>query len=312
MSEELEKFPIIVRSRNRPVYLDVTLKSLTASNIPDGVDLVVMDDCSDDEIAVKYVTTDDIIKLPEECLWFGPDHKQWKANVGNIEPVSQLVGIKSRFDIIQPETRKGVRGGVFWAINYMFEHYPNAQCINCIEGDAVFNADWYEATVRGWREKRDAKGPNGDHLGLLTCYDRKAKKPGTGMSSIWRSLRRRGDDRWNCGNGIGGVHYLVTREFWEACHKPFHSKHNPGARAGDTMLQGYCANAEFSIASTRPSYCQHIGIESTAWPNKGWRYSKGFKKPFAFEARNADDIAFSWDWKMKRKPEESEKSGGST
>ena len=305
MSDELEKFPIIVRSRNRPVYLDVTLKSLTASNIPDGVDLVVMDDCSDDDIAVRYVDTDDIIKLPEQCVWLGPDHGPWKAYVGGIMPVSQLVGIKSRYNIIKPETRMGVRGGVFWSINYMFENYPDAECINCIEGDAVFNADWYEATIKGWRTKRSDKGPNGTKLGIISCYDRKAKSPNAPMNSIWRSLRKLSSGRWNCGNGIGGVHYLITREFWEHSKKSFHVKYNAAARAGDTMLQGMCANAQFSIACTSPSYCQHIGIESTAWPAKGWRYTKGFKKPFAFEVQNPDAPAFSWDW-LRKIPKDSE------
>lgn len=308
MSDELEIFPIIVRSRNRPVYLDVTLKSLTASNIPDGVDLVVMDDCSDDEVAKRYVETDEIIELPDPCNWLGPDNKKWKGNVGNIVPVKQLVGIKSRYEIVQPEKRKGVKGGVFWAINYMFEHYPDAQAINCIEGDAVFNADWYEATVKGWRDKRDVKGPNGDHLGLLSCYDRKQKNRKGKMRSVWRSLRKLSSGRWNCGNGIGGVHYLVTREFWEKCEKGFHKEYPPGARAGDTMIQGMCANSDFSIACTAPSYCQHIGIESTAWPAKGWRYTKGFKKPFAFEARDENDVAYSEDWHKKPDPEKSEES----
>ena len=300
MSAGLEKFPIIVRSRNRPVYLDVTLKSLTASNMPDGLDLVVMDDCSDDEVAVKYIKTDDIIRLPEQCLWLGPSHAPWKAYVGMIQPVEQLVGIKSRYEIIQPKTRKGVRGGVFWSINYMFENFPSAQCIHCIEGDAVFNADWYEATVMGWREKCNKKGPNGEHLGILSCYDRKAKSPKAPMNSVWRSLRKLSSGRWNCGNGIGGVHYLITREFWEASKKSFQVKHNAGARAGDTLLQGICVNANFSIACTSPSYCQHIGIASTAWPAKGWRYTKGFKQPFAFEVRDGEGVAFSWDWHKKQ------------
>jgi len=302
MNDELEKFPIIVRSRNRPVYLDVTLKSLTASNIPNGVDLVVMDDCSDQKEAKLYVDTDDIIRLPEQCMWLGPGHGKWKTYVGDIQPVEQLVGIKSRYNIIKPESRKGVRGGVFWAINYMFEHYPHAECINCIEGDAVFNADWYEASVMGWRARKNLKGPNGDRLGLLSCYDRKGKNTGAQMGVAWRSLRRMSSGRWNCGNGIGGVHYLVTREFWEHSKKAFQVKHNAGARAGDTMLQGFCANADFSIAVTTPSYCQHIGIESTAWPAKGWRYTKGFKKPFAFEVRDKEDMAFSWDW-LKKSPQ---------
>jgi len=296
MPDDLEKFPIIVRTRNRPVYLDMTLKSLSASNIPDGVDLIVMDDCSDNEEAMRYVDTDDTFDLKEECAWLGPDNDPWDNNVGKIQPVKRLTGIKSRYEIVKPETRQGVKGGISWVIDYMFKRYPNIECVNCIEADVVFNKDWYEATIKAWRDKKNSKGPNGDRLGLLSCYDRKCKKPNAEMASAWRSLRKLSTGRWNCGNGIGGVHYLVTREFYEFAKKSFEMVHAPSARAGDTMLQGWCANSNFSIAVTSPSYCQHIGIDSTAWPAKGWRYTKGFKKPFAFEARDDDDRAYSADW----------------
>ena len=53
------RFPIAVRTRNRHVYLDVTLKSLWASQLPEGVDLLVIDDCSDDPEMIRYLDTNE-------------------------------------------------------------------------------------------------------------------------------------------------------------------------------------------------------------------------------------------------------------
>jgi glycosyltransferase involved in cell wall biosynthesis len=287
-------FPIAVRTRNRPVYCDVTLKSLAATKLPDGLAPIVIDDCSDNEIARAYVDTDGVIELPEIHTW--PDAPKWIRHVGQIAPVKNLKGIKGRYEQMNPRKRKGVRGCLFWGIDNLFQRFPDSEGVIMIEGDCVFHEDWYLATVKGWTEHRNDKGPNGEGIGLLSCYDRKSKNPKGDMGFAWRSLRILSSGRWNCGNGIGGVMYLVTRPFYELVIKAMQKSYPPGSRGGDTMIQGYCANSKKSIAVTSPSYCQHIGIESTAWPQKGWRYTSGFKKPFAFEAFDDEGVAYSPDW----------------
>jgi len=288
-------FPIAVRTRNRPVYCDVTLKSLVATNLPDGLSPIVIDDCSDDEIARRYVDTDEDIELPEEHVWL--DTPKWIQHVGKIEATKQLRGIKSRFEQMNPRKQKGVKGCLFWGIDNLFQTFPDAEGVVMVEGDCVFHEDWYLAIVNAWQEHKDEEGPNGKGIGLLSAYDRKGKNAKSNMGFAWRSLRRLSSGRWNCGNGIGGVVYLVTRPFYEVAKSAMQKNYSPAARGGDTTIQGYCANKKMSIAVTSPSYCQHIGVQSTAWPNKGWRYAVNFKRPFAFEAFDEDGTAFSQDWK---------------
>lgn len=290
-------FPIAVRTRNRPVYCDVTLKSIVATDLPEGLAPIVIDDCSDDEIARHYVDTDEYFKLPEEHAW--PESGKWLRHVGQISPVGQLRGIKGRFEQMNPRKKKGVKGCLFWGIDNLFKRFPDAEGVIMVEGDCIFHKDWYRAIVKAWQEHKDDKGPNGVGIGLLSAYDRKCKHAKGEMGFAWRSLKMLSSGRWNCGNGIGGVAYLVTKPFYEAAKPAMQKNYSPGARGGDTTIQGYCANKEMSIAVTSPSYCQHIGVQSTAWQNKGWRYTLGFKRPFAFEAFDSEGVAFSWDWCRK-------------
>ncbi|HDL84729.1 MAG TPA: hypothetical protein ENH11_00070 [Candidatus Acetothermia bacterium] len=274
------KFPVAIRTRNRPAYLDVTLRSLMATKLPPACDIVVLDDCSDDETSKLQLTTSGLIELPEPCVW--PVSPRWAGRVGNLKNVTHVQGLRDLVEIMQPETKKGVRGGIFWCIATMMEKYPAAEAVAVIEGDVVFNADWYDAVNYAYDLCKDAPGPNGNMLGLLTAYDRKPGKPTpTGFKWRWCSVRRRGNGNWHCGGGIGGVMYLVTRRFYDAAVVSFQAKYNPNKRSGDTYLQGVCGAAKFSIASTGPAFIQHIGVASSAWPNKGWRHATKFRTPFA-------------------------------
>ena len=55
--------PIALRNYNRPVYLDLNLRSILASDLPNNIDIIVTDDCSTDELSQKYFNTNDTIKL---------------------------------------------------------------------------------------------------------------------------------------------------------------------------------------------------------------------------------------------------------
>jgi len=281
------KYPIGIRARNRVGYLDITLRSLMATNLPKDQDIVVLDDCSDDEDTQKYLFTSDEITL-ENPVVFKQD-QEWKKFVGDLPGVSKVVGIKDKFPVVQPETKKGVRGGVFWCVDKMMEMFPEANAVIIIEADVVFHRDWYTESVKAYLRMRNTKGPMGESLGILSAYNRKpgAVKDGETINCGWRTLSRKPGNptKWNCGNGLGGVMLLVTRPFYSKAIDGFKVEHKPELRSGDTAIQALCAMNEFNIANISPSLIQHIGIDSTAWPDKGWRLAKRFKKPFVIKEK---------------------------
>lgn len=291
-------FPIVLRSRNRPVFLDVTYRSIKASWLPEGCPVIVIDDCSEQDITKKYLFTNDEIVLPNPCIW--PSYPSWISNVGKIKNVKGLQGIKGEVEVIQPEQKKGDLGGIFWIVNYMMDRFKDSEGIIVYEADCVVRSEWYRMVEKAYHECKVGKGPNGNALGLLTCYNRsgtfgknshKYEKPGW----VWRSVSRKYGGNWDCGAGIGGVMYLVTRKFYEASISAMKFQYNPEKKSGDTAIQAQCGIHNFNIVTTSPSYCQHIGFESICWPTKGWRYTKCFNN-FCFEKFDSDGYAYSEKW----------------
>jgi glycosyltransferase involved in cell wall biosynthesis len=294
----ITNFPIALRARNRPAFLDVTLRSLKASNLPDNKNMIVIDDCSDDKHAIVHLATSDPIILPKPIEW--PVGPSWDSCLGKIKNIRGIHGIRGEIEIVQPEKKKGDLGGIFWIINYMMNRYKNSDAIIVFEADCVVRPDWYEAIERSYLACKDLKGPNGNSLGLLTCYDRSgsfSKKSAKyeNPSWAWKSVAPKPGGLWGCGGGIGGVMYLVTRGLYEASISAMKDTYNPEKRSGDTALQAQCGVHKFNIAVTAPSYCQHIGYQSVCWPSKGWRYTKNFYG-FGFEKFDAQGYAYSDKW----------------
>ena len=268
-------FPIIIRNFNRYEYLDITLKSLLGCNLPNDVEIIIYDDCSTDVLTNKYLSTNDIL----EQKFANPEWKKWEQFIGNI-PITPVVGIKDKFEIIKPDTKKGVRGAIFWLINYAMNRF-NVEAVHIVEADVVFHKDWYKVAEDGYNICKNQKGPNGDYIGLFSAYDRECIESRQNYGWTWRSY---GNTSYGNGHGIGGCHYIASREFYNRARKSFEAKYDPKLKSGDTELKKLCAKVNCNIAVTIPSMIQHVGLTSTAWPekNNNWRYSKGFKKPFVW------------------------------
>ncbi len=275
------EIPIGIRSFERPLYTDITLRSVM-STIPHS-NVVVLDDCSNLDVTNRYLFSNDVISRGEYDCDFSSVQvaSEWKSAVGDLVSPDSIIGIHGKVSVIQPEEKRGDLGGVFWCVDRLFKDNPLVPGVILIEADMVFNAEWYSETIRCVAECKYAKGPNGNHLGLFSCYNRKGSKANCASGWQWRSLAPEGNTgRWRCGNGLGGVMFYVTREFYNSARDRFVKKY-PMKRSGDTAIQGLCAANKFSIASTNYSCCQHIGVISSTWGSrKGWRHCRNFKKPF--------------------------------
>lgn len=293
----MSPIPIAIRTRNRPAYLDVTLKSLMASALPPGTRPVILDDCSDDPAAARYLTTDDAVELPRPVIW--PASPLWLQRVGKIADIRRVKGIKSKFEVWRPPSMLGDRGGAFWAVRFVFELFPDADLAILLEDDIVLHKDWFAALLAAHEQAKDRRGPNGNRLGMLTAYDRRGGfRARTGFKTWgFRSLAPYGNGRWGCGDAIGGVMYLMPRGLYEENKDRLSQSFPPSAKGGDTWLLGMCGDGKWNIACTVPSFCQHIGVESLSWPAKGWRNTPNFQRPFAFEKFDGHGVACSDEWR---------------
>ncbi len=245
--------PIGLRTRNRPVFLDTTIRSLEASG--NFKEVTILDDCSKDPIAVRHLNTNDIIKIRHE--W--PTSEMWLENVGCLEDIHQIKGVKNRYRVLTPDKRVGDCGGLFWCVNEMFKLYPYAQMILLIEADVVFCKDWYRLMLEAYKMKPD--------VGFVLGFD------------MW------GSQTPDCVNldvnpfDMTAQLLLVSRKL-TAKSKAFRLTYDVDKKAGDTELKYACIAERMDYAKTSPSVCQHIGHHSSTRPGSPVRLAHNFKKPF--------------------------------
>src|SRR4051812_17268072 len=146
--------PIGFVTRNRAVYLDATLRSLSASDLPDDLSVVVFDDASDDAKTRAYLDTDDRFQLLHE--W--PRSDAWNLlGLGFLPNDPTLRGIASRVEVQAAGPRPmGVVNSSCAAIREMFRRHPNSPGIILLQDDLVLNSNWYERLVTAARRSSTA------------------------------------------------------------------------------------------------------------------------------------------------------------
>lgn len=256
-----EAFPVVIRVRNRPVFLAATLDSLCASGYSLD-DIVVFDDHSDDPDMIKYLTTDKEFELKRPCVW--PKDDEWLEQVGWFQDTHALQGIwRSWYDSWGPEVFRakkhlGAARSVFASVAYAMEKWKGEDAILHIEGDVMFCGDWID---RIWSAYKEARAYGGKRLGVLGCFDP--------WGTIRLHIPSRPDWGWMSGGKTWTSQMLVfTREFYDACRPAFEQEYLPREKSADHKVSDAVINGGFYRAKTKQSFCQHIGFQSTCWKHK--------------------------------------------
>ena len=267
--------PIGIVSRDRAAYLDLTLRSLSASEI-DGASVTLFDDHSTDKATQRYYQTNKVIENIRPKF---PNNKVWNSVLGlgafTNHDYLDPVGIQGKVNIICMDDKPlGVVNGSCVALKHMFEANPDAPGVILLQDDIVFKEDWYEQlidTARRWKEY--AKKPIGVLAGIKINqgYDIKGKIA--------------------IGSGITAQCLYVSRLFYDK--SPYlKTKHKINKRFDD-MLRRAVAKAGLWGGVKVPFICQHIGVKSLVRPKKRWKIgSKGrvgyyVKPPYVM----ADEVA---------------------
>lgn len=247
--------PIGIVTRNRVGYLDVTLRSLTASTLPSDVPVVVFDDGSDDLTTQLYLTTNEQVSSAKS--W--PSHQTWRATLGlgiindrNTPPV----GVKGLLQVDQlGKSPKGVVEGSCEAIRRLFAAYPHAPGVILLQDDVLFKEDWYSRLTTVALEHTFSR-PLGVLAGLKLNH--RYKDIGNPLPPVYPS-------------GITAQCLYISR----ACLKldmlkrPQKSK----VKFDDTLRRG-AAKAGLWAGVILPFVCQHFGIKSLVRPARGWSRGK--------------------------------------
>lgn len=228
----MSDIPIGILTRNRPVYLNETLRSIAESDC--RVRPVVYDDSSDTETARRFLDTDDNFKVRHK--W--PVFREWKdAGLDRLPDDPELTGIGNTYDVVRIDVGPvGVTEASCQAICDMFDMHPGAHAVMLLQDDVVVDRDWYARMVE-WLDD-DTAIVAGMHLDYA---------------------RDTGYVTAQC--------YMVGRPFFEKREKWFRGGGH-GRDNFDIQMCDLARNSDMHVELVRPYACQHIGVVSEVRP---WR-----------------------------------------
>ncbi len=248
--------PIGIVTRDRIPYLDVTLRSLSATVLPDDVSLTIFDDCSTATETRTYYTTNR--QLAVTARW--PSSHHWREHGLNVisDGYRQPVGIQGLLSVVKLGTKSlGVVNSSCRAICQLFHSHPSAKGVILLQDDVLFNADWYArmlATVEG------AANFTNLPLGLLAGIKLNQQFQLAGVSPLAVS------------SGITAQCLYISRTGFERRMGYFNRDHQIVRRFDDTLRREMEAG-QLWAGCILPFVCQHFGIDSLVRPERKWTFA---------------------------------------
>ena len=244
--------PIGIVSRNRAVYLDCTLRSLSATHLPSNVPVVVFDDASDDPATRAYLDSNEPVVTDHQ--W--PREEAWRAAGLDFLPNSpKLHGIVNRVAVRRLASEScGVCNASCAAIEELFDRFPRAPGVIVLQDDVVFNFDWYQRLTSHARKAQAAPARIGLVAGMH--FDRVFATQMYVMPAqvlLYYTAQ--------C--------YYLTRPFYQRLRSWFRRKDH--ARADfDRQLCHLAQYNGFAVEVIRPFVCQHIGVDSSVRSDRSY------------------------------------------
>lgn len=237
-----------ILTRNRAPYLDATLRSLSATDVPIDLSVTVFDDASDDPDSRRYLTTDDDFLLVAPLRW--PSSKVWlDRGLGFLPTVERVRGVASRISVRRSEKPQGVVNASNWATRELFEANPKAPYVCLLQDDLVFATDWYQ---------RLAEACEAELLG-----DEPSLVSGCCISYIGeRRLPRTDRVEFTSAQCMA-----IPRAGWEAL--PFFREFSAARQQYDEAVSRAFRERGDGIRLLRPGCVQHIGFRSQVRPEDG-------------------------------------------
>ena len=251
--------PIGLVTRDRVEYLDITLKSLSATALPKDVAVTVFDDGSMGNVTKNYYSTNKSLAIAAK--W--PTGDTWKKTLGLgvvNEAARKVQGIKGKVPVTRLGKRSsGVVNASCRAICKLFEANPAAPGVILLQDDVVFKDDWYNRmldTVARSSEFTDKK------LGLLA---------GIKLNySVDKSKR----DQLAVASGVTAQCLYISKAAHDLLYSSYLNKtHTTGKRFDDTLRRNVAGSGLWA-GCIFPFVCQHIGVKSLVRPKKPWKQGR--------------------------------------
>jgi hypothetical protein len=242
--------PIGIITRNRHAYLDVTLRSLSATRLPDDQALVLFDDATDDRTTLAYLYED----RPVDVSHRWPRDREWlRAGLDVIESRAYARGMGDDMEVIRlGNTPLGVVNASCAAARFLIERYGYGQGIVLLQDDVVFTTDWLESIVTA--AGRCAPLPPGLIAGMRLNVANPDRQSPTFIPR----------------DGLTAQCYYLTAAGLEAARAYLYAKHRARQRFDDSLCEAV-RRGGLGVYVMYPPVCQHFGIQSLVRPEWDWR-----------------------------------------
>lgn len=256
-------FPIGILTKDRPLYLDATLRSLSGSGINQPAPLTVFDDASGTRAGFLHLHSNYQTWIEVEKCWpVFPKELQIPLRPG-MKMVQGLRGLVNIETI--GEDSLGVWGASCFALNYLAAKYPESNGFLLMQDDILLKPDWF-----GKLSEAIAIAPpkTGIISGLTVVHQKSFPAGIVKVDNVTAQL------------------LYITREFYNA-GLDFFTAPVTQRRYFDSAICCLARERDYSIQLLSPYIARHIGIDSAVNPGQTWepfKQEQNVAGPFAWAA----------------------------
>lgn len=250
----MDAIPIGIVTRNRVAYLDATLRSLSATELPQPQPLVLFDDASDDPATLAYLYGDAPVDVPRH--W--PTRNQsWRRHgldvLNRNNPVPQGLAGKVLLHRLASNPL-GVVNASCRAVSRLLAMYPAAPGAFLLQDDEIFNFNWRARMLHA-----AAGCTPGGSLGVLAgCRLNRPLRVQDKRSSVVLVTK-----------SVTAQCLYITRHGYEAARGWFEQQHTRRQGFDDHLCRAMRRGGH-AVCMVNPFVCQHIGMVSLVRPRVGW------------------------------------------
>jgi hypothetical protein len=256
MSFHPHAVPIGIVTRNRAVYLDTTLRSLSATPLS-STSVTVYDDSSDDCSTRAYLYTNECISTVHS--W--PKERQWRlAGLDFLQDDLLLTGIANRIQVVRiSRDPKGVVSASCFAIRDLFQRNPDSNGVILLQDDLVFKTNWFQRLV-------SAVCVVAEPVGIISGITLTGLRDGDVLVAGASAVRF-----------CTAQCYYLSRQFFERGYAWF-CRDDHEQVGFDDKICALSHDCGLNVQLLVPFVCQHIGVDSKVRPSRKYfrnRWSLG-------------------------------------
>jgi hypothetical protein len=234
--------PIAIVTRNRHALLDVTLRSLSATQLPRGTPLVIYDDASDHGPTRTYLYSASTVSVAA----------RFPRGV-EVRSRSRAAGLEGRVAVVRLGERPGgVVSAGCRALRHLLDNADTSGGLVLLQDDVVLRPDWMKRLMRARARTPDAGVIAGLHLNAL---NQERRPPVTFIATGGVTAQC----YWFTSAGLGALEPHVRRR--------------QRAMTGfDTRICRWIREAGLGVYLAHPPVGQHFGSTSLVRPHWRWNW----------------------------------------